>query len=122
MKRIILFSMLMSILFMSCTFSPSIDDIKDGIIERETANIPLLIQRMDNVSRINIHEFVITQDVEPYAGYMVTTWDIKERSSFFETVPAHTDTILVEVDSITIDGSKYSWRSNWERAYFDVMF
>lgn len=52
---------------MSCTFSPSIDDIKDGIIERETANIPLLIQRMDNVSRINIHEFVITQDVEPYA-------------------------------------------------------
>lgn len=123
MKKIIIL-LFCCALFGACSYNPSIEEIKYGIIDRESANIPLLLQRIDKVENIVIDSVVITQEVAPYAGYMITTWDIKaEPGSYFsKAVPAHSETVLVEIDSIIVEKDAFSWRSNWERAYFDVMF
>ena len=55
------------------------EQIKQCIIEREKADLPLNIQSFRNVHDITIDDFVFTSNIEPYSGYMVTTWDFDEK-------------------------------------------
>ena len=55
------------------------EQIKQCTIEREKADLPLNIQSFRNVHDITIDDFVFTSNIEPYSGYMVTTWDFDEK-------------------------------------------
>lgn len=103
------------------------DYIKNIIVERERADIPLLVQRYDNVYDIKIDSLVITQNVKPYAGYLVTTWDFdKDCGITFDEVRKRkyertTRTMYVEITNIEIqENGKVSWNNNWLSAYMDL--
>lgn len=107
--------------------------IKNVIVERERADIPLLVQRYDHVYDIKIDSLVITQNVKPYAGYLVTTWDfdkeyeipIKERmlrsDGEYYRYERTTRTMYVEISNIEIqENGKVSWNNNWFSAYMNL--
>lgn len=113
-----------------------IDEIKKGIIEVETKRLPLTIQKLDNVNDIRIDSIVIINNVEPYSGYLVTTWVI-EKEDDWDTdwdsdwndnwdkpvgrrTKQETKTVYVEVNNIQSNTEDYSWKTNWFGAYVDI--
>lgn len=107
------------------------EQIKQGIIEREQADIPLNVQSFKNVYDITIDDFVFTSDVEPYSGYLVTTWDFDEKQdlSTSEWVANGCEDkyirkqkkVYVEVNNITTQKDNITWYSNWHAAYMDAI-
>lgn len=108
------------------------EQIKQCIIEREKANLPLNIQGFKNVYDITINDFVFTNNkVEPYSGYMVTTWDFDEKQdlSTSEWIANNCEDkyirkqkkVYIEVNNITIQKDEVSWYSNWQVAYMDAI-
>lgn len=109
----------------------TIDDIKDGIIEYETKEIPLFLQKHSAIHSITIDSLVIIREIEPYSGYLSTTWDLDEEQNLSTSQWAangykdkyirKTKTVLVKVDEIktSTDGT-FSWKSDWVGAYLEV--
>lgn len=126
MKKVLFFSVLSVFFLVSCGHKYSIDEIKAGIVERETANIPLLVQHIEDVQDITIDSMVITQNAEPYAGYLVTNWTytLSDIDLLFKDDPDDGPKqmkLLVEVDSIQIEGDSFSWKTKWDRALWDFI-
>lgn len=104
--------------------------IKSGIVERERADIPMKIQQFEHVYGITIDSLVLTNDIEPYAGYLVTTWDLDEKQNlttnqwaangYKDKYIRKTKTVLVEISDITTSGRTMNWRDNWVGAYMNV--
>lgn len=105
--------------------------IKTSIIERERAELPIKLQRFDNVYEITIDSLVLTSNVEPFDGYLVTTWDFDEEQDLdaFEYAAngykrkyiRKTKTMYVELQNIRIDDDgSVEWIDNWTRTYIDL--
>ena len=109
----------------------SIESIKQCIIERERADIPLKIQQFEKVYGITINDMVFTNNIEPYAGYLVTTWDLDEKQNlstqqwaangYKDKYVRKQKEVYVEVGNITATkNGEVSWQDNWSSAYFSV--
>ena len=105
--------------------------IKQGIIEREQADIPLKIQQFDKVYGITINDMVFTSKVEPYTGYLITTWDIDEKqdltvnqwaaNGYKDKYVRKQKEVFVELGNITPSpNGEISWQNNWTAAYYSV--
>lgn len=108
--------------------------IQDCIVEREKADIPLKIQRFEKVYGITIDNFVLTNNVEPYTGYLVTTWDLDEKqdlstqqwaaNGYKDKYIRKQKTVYVEISNITLDQegrvSWSDWSDKWFEAYMNV--
>ena len=57
-----------------------IAQIKEIVLERERAKLPLTTQEYSEVHSIKIDSLVLTKDTSPYEGYLVTTWDFNSRN------------------------------------------
>ena len=106
--------------------------IKESIIERERANIPLKIQQFEKVYGITVDDVVLTNSVEPYAGYLVTTWDFDEKqeittqqwaaNGYKDKYIRKQKEVYVELTDIkaSINDGEISWNDNWLSAYLHI--
>jgi hypothetical protein len=105
--------------------------IKECIVQQENANLPLTKQKMDNVNSIIIDSLVITNHIEPYSGYLVTTWNITERvnlsskewkaNGYKDKYVEKDKVVYVEVRNIQAKlNGEVSWTSNWTSAYMSI--
>lgn len=107
------------------------EQIKQCIIEREKADLPLNIQSFRNVHDITIDDFVFTSNIEPYSGYMVTTWDFDEKQDLStsewlangceDKYIRKQKQVYIEVNNITTQKDNVTWYSNWQAAYMDAI-
>lgn len=106
----------------------NIESIKQYIIERETSELPLKIQEYNKVHEITIKDVVITNDCEPYSGYMITNWDLDEvqRNLSLGQVAANgyadkyirkQKEVYVELRHIMSSRGKTVWVSDWDSAF-----
>ena len=109
-----------------------IEHIKHSIVERESAEIPLLIQKFENVHKIRIDSLVLTQGkMQPYSGYLVTVWDIDEKqdlstlewaaNGYKDKYKRKEKVVYVEVERITSTKKEVSWGSDWASAYMSTI-
>lgn len=113
------------------TEEDKIESIIYAIMEQERADLPLLVQEFDHVHSITIDSMVVTNNVEPYSAYLVTTWDMDEKQKLsirqwaanghMDKYIRKTKTVYVEVGNITTDKEKISWNTNWIGARMSVM-
>lgn len=97
----------------------NIEYVKHSIIERESAEIPLWVQKFDNVHKIRIDSLVLTQSkTQPYSGYLVTVWDIN--GGYKDKYKRKEKVVYVEVANIKSTKKKVSWYSRWDSAYIDT--
>ena len=107
------------------------ESIKRSIIERERADIPLKIQQFEKVYGITIDSMVITNNIEPYSGYLVTTWDLDEKQNlsvnqwaangYKDKYIRKQKEVYVEISDITSKNSGHiTWKDNWSSAYLSV--
>ena len=133
MKKILSIILGMLCIF-SCTLEPNLEKVKSSIVETEIADIPLHIQKFDGVFDIQIDTIVFTNNIQPYVGYLVTTWDINEKqdlshnewasNGYKDKYIRKTKTVYVPVTDVTINSGRnasISWRSNWISAYYDII-
>lgn len=120
----IFFAIFAITLLASCTHL-KIEDIKQGIVETESKELPMTVQKLEGVKEISIDSLVIVNNTEPYYGYLVTTWkmekeyhDYKRYGETYEINPQ----VNVEVREINVKGSKFSWKTNWFGAYMDIKY
>lgn len=108
-----------------------IASIKECILEREKADIPLKIQQFERVYGITISDIVLTNNIEPYSGYLITSWDLDEKqelsaqqwaaNGYKDKYIRKQKEVYVEVSNITISKKgEVSWKDNWSSAYFSV--
>ena len=125
MKKV-LYAIAVLFIMSSCANHVDMDEIKNGIIKVETERLPLTIQECEGVNDIRIDSIVIINNVEPYSGYLVTTWDIEEEKymgirgglkSFQES-----KTVYVEVNDIEINLRSYTWKTDWFGAYINMKY
>ena len=105
--------------------------IKQGIIEREKADLPLNIQKFENVYDITIDDFVFTNNVEPYSGYMITTCDFNEKqdlspnewaaNNYKDKYIRKQKKVYIEVSNIVTRKNNITWYSNWQAAYINAI-
>lgn len=109
-----------------------LNSIKECIIQQENANLPLTKQNMDNVNSITIDSLVITTNVEPYSGYLVTTWNITERvdmnaqewtaNGYKDKYVKKNKVVYVEISNIRAKANgEVSWNNNWTSAYISTL-
>ena len=91
-------------------------EIKTSIVQQERAQLPLTIQKLDDVNDVVIDSLVLTNNVEPYQGYLVTQWSYKPYGK--KSVKKQ---VLVEVSNITCTPDKNTWNSNWLGAYLSIL-
>lgn len=128
MKKFLLL-LVISLLLASC--GPSVDELKQGIIETETNGLPMTIQKMEGVISISIDSMVIVNNVDPYYGYLVTSWDVNEkhvnsyeehrRTNEYYSYKRVQKRMNVEVRDIHVKGRKYEWRTDWGSAYLQAI-
>ena len=89
------------------------------------------IQKYEKVYGITIESLVLTNNVEPYTGYLVTTWDLDEKqklstnqwaaNGYEDKYVRKQKTVYVEISDITMDQEgQVSWSDNWLAAYMNV--
>lgn len=109
----------------------SSEQIKQSIIEREKADLPLNIQSFKNVYDITIDDFVFTNNAEPYSGYMITTWDFDEKqdlspnewaaNNYKDKYIRKQKKVYIEVSNIVTRKNNITWYSNWQAAYINAI-
>lgn len=107
------------------------EQIKQSIIEREKADLPLNIQSFRNVHDITIDDFVFTSNIEPYSGYMITTWDFDEKqdlspnewaaNNYKDKYIRKQKKVYIEVSNIITRKNNITWYSNWQAAYINAI-
>lgn len=108
-----------------------IESIKRTVIERERADIPLKIQEFEKVYGITIDSMIITNNVEPYSGYLVTTWDLDEKqylsplemykNGYKDKYVRKQKEVYVEISDIaTKNNGNITWKDNWVKTYLSV--
>lgn len=112
------------------TNEQGIEFIKCGIVEKERAELPLRVQQFEHVYAITIDSMVVTNDVEPYSAYLVTTWDIDERqkltsnqwaaNGYKDKYIRKEKTVYVQVRNIITENGAIKWNAGWHSAYYEV--
>ena len=90
--------------------------IKQCVVEQELSRLPMTIQKLSDVNDIKIDSLVITNNVEPYQGYLVTQWKFDTWSR-----KGQKKQVLVEVTDIHVDDKTVSWKTNWLGASFSLL-
>ena len=109
-----------------------IESIKRSIIERERADIPLKIQQFEKVYGITIDSMVITNNIEPYSGYLVTTWDLDEKQNlspvelykngYKDKYVRKQKEVYVGISNISLEkNGPITCTNNWLSAYLSVI-
>lgn len=109
--------------------SEKLEIIKATIIEAENANMPLRVQSLARVHGITLDSLVFTNNVEPYRGYLISTWDVDEQQTlttnqwvangYEDKWVRKKKTILVGLTEMTIsDDNMVHWMADWSSAYF----
>lgn len=108
----------------------TVEDIKSAIVEKERAELPLRVQQFEHVYAITIDSMVVTNDVEPYGAYLVTTWDIDEKQYLTATqwidngqrdkYIRKQKTVYVQVRNIITENGAIKWNAGWHNAYYEV--
>ena len=110
----------------------TLKSINECIIQQENANLPLTKQNMDNVNSIKIDSLVITTNIEPYSGYLVTTWNITEQvemsaqewaaNGYKDKFVKKNKVVYVEISNIRAKSNgEVSWNNNWTSAYLSTL-
>lgn len=110
----------------------TIKSIKECIVQQENANLPLTKQSMDKVNSIKIDSLVITTNIEPYSGYLVTTWNITEKvdmsaqewaaNGYKDKYVKRNKVVYVEISNIKAKSNgEVSWNNNWTSAYLSIL-
>lgn len=111
-----------------------VERVKRLVVEREMADIPLHVQKCEGVNSITIDSMVLTQSTQPYAGYLVTTWNYDEKYELTTEewrANGYGDryeyrkkdkTVYVEIPEINVNrfNGDLSWRSSWYSAYWSL--
>ena len=108
---------------------PAPEDVRSFIIERERAELPVLLQGMGRVYGITIDSLVFTSGIEK--GYMVTTWDLDEKQNMTTNQWAANGyeykyvrkekKVLVPVTNIYRIGEEWRWYSDWMSSQHDAL-
>lgn len=110
----------------------TIKSIKECIVQQENADLPLTKQSMDKVNSIKIDSLVITTNIEPYSGYLVTTWNITEKvdmsaqewaaNGYKDKYVKENKVVYVEISNIRAKSNgEVSWNNNWTSAYLSIL-
>ena len=92
-----------------------IAQIKEIVLERERAKLPLTTQEYSEVHSIKIDSLVLTKTTSPYEGYLVTTWDFNSRNV------RKKKTVYVEISYLRTNHSgEVNWNTDWLGAYFSL--
>lgn len=108
-----------------------IELIKECIIAQEKARLPLTKQEFERVHDITIDSLVITNNAEPYSGFLVTTWDMDEKqdlttrqwaaNGYEDKYIRKKKVMYVEVSYIrTTYKGEVTWQSDWFSTYLQV--
>ena len=108
-----------------------LNSIKECIIQKENANLPLTKQMMNNVNSIKIDSLVITSNIEPYSGYLVTTWNITEQvdlsvnewaaNGYKDKYVKKNKVVYVEIKNIIAKkNGEVTWNNSWTSAYLSI--
>lgn len=101
------------------------ETIQNSIVERERMDLPLIIQEFDKVYNITIDSMVITNQIKPYSGYLVTKWDIgikQETYSYQDRYIRRRKTVYVPVTDIIVKRKTISWSIKWDYAYTQTKY
>ena len=93
-----------------------INDIKSVIVHQERVQLPMTIQKLSDVNDVKIDSLVLTNNVEPYQGYMVTQWNYNTYRK--KNIQKQ---VLVEVTDITCTKEQVTWNSNWLGAMLSLL-
>lgn len=110
----------------------TIKSIKECIVQQENADLPLTKQSMNKVNSIKIDSLVITTNIEPYSGYLVTTWNITEKvdmsaqewaaNGYKDKYVKENKVVYVEISNIRAKSNgEVSWNNNWTSAYLSIL-
>lgn len=93
-----------------------IAQIKETVVERERAKLPLTTQEYSGVRSIRIDSLVLTKTTSPYEGYLVTTWDFEQRNV------RKKKTVYVEINYLhhSSYNDETTWNADWMGAYFSL--
>lgn len=111
----------------------TIQSIKDSVLSKEKAELPLKVQEFERVYAITINDIVLTNNVEPYDGYLSTTWDVDEKQNLTIqqwVANGHKDKyirkqkeVLVELSGIrTTSNGGSLWQADWVSAYISAAY
>ena len=92
------------------------NSIKQSIVYQEQQRLPLTVQQLSDVKEIKIDSLVLTNNVEPYQGYLVTQWKYDTWSK-----KGLKKQVLVEVSNIQVDNKTISWNTNWLGASLSLL-
>lgn len=92
------------------------DEIKRVIVQQELSQLPMTIQKLSDVNDVKIDSLVLTNNVEPYHGYMVTQWNYNTYRK--KNIQKQ---VLVEVTDITCSKEKITWKSDWLGANLSLL-
>lgn len=124
LSSLFIIGLIMNIIQSKGNKEPSLDTIKACILNNETANLPLKIQDFHNVDNILINDLVITNNMEPYTGYLVTEWDytkeIHSKRNFSTREEKAHEIVYVEVNGIKKNGTSLEWVADWSKANTSV--
>lgn len=109
-----------------------IEMIKDVIVTQEKARLPLTKQEFDRVHDITIDSLVITNNTEPYSGFLVTTWDMDEKqelttrqwaaNGYEDKYIRKKKVMYIEVSYIrTLPKGEVTWQSDWFETYMQTL-
>ena len=108
-----------------------IAQIKEIVLERERAKLPLTTQEYSEVHSIKIDSLVLTKTTSPYEGYLVTTWDFDKKvdlslteyaaNGYKDKYVRRKKTMYVEISFLraTTKG-EVDWNTDWLGAYFSL--
>lgn len=110
----------------------TIKSIKECIVQQENADLPLTKQSLNKVNSIKIDSLVITTNIEPYSGYLVTTWNITEKvdmsaqewaaNGYKDKYVKENKVVYVEISNIRAKSNgEVSWNNNWTSAYLSIL-
>ena len=86
----------------------TLEEIKQAIVEQERSRLPLTTQSLTSVNEVRIDSLVITNNIEPYSGYLATEWNYGPKKL--------KRTMFVEVSNIKCANKQISWETNWAAA------
>ena len=86
----------------------TLEEIKQAIVEQERSRLPLTTQSLTSVNEVRIDSLVITNNIEPYTGYLATEWNYGPKKL--------KKTMYVEVSNIKCTNQQISWETDWGAA------
>lgn len=122
----------------ACGNKLTVEQAEAAVVQGENDNLPLLVQKMNDVESITIDSIYIRITDEPMSGYLYTTWkyvvtktiyptfnDIKRGiCESWEVKEQREKQVIVEVSNIqkSEEHKGYiEWQTGWADAYYVIL-